>query len=140
MSVRNKVFVDTLFVVALINRRDQYHARALELAENFENFYSITTDAILLEIGNALSGSYKRESAELIDHFLASDDVEVVRLNPDLFEKALTLYKRHQDKSWGLVDCVSFVVMQENQVTDALTFDHHFVQAGFRALMRRMPE
>ncbi len=135
--MRTKIFVDTLFLVALINKRDQYHQKALALAQQFENYPLITTDAIFLEVGNALSSHYKNEAVELIEKFLVSDDVEVIRLNPDLFEKALSLYKKHQDKSWGLVDCVSFVVMQENQVTQALTFDQHFVQAGFQALMRQ---
>ena len=49
---------------------------------------------------------------------------------------ALNLYKKHQDKSWGLVDCISFVVMKRYEVTKSLTFDRHFIQAGFQALMR----
>ncbi|MBD2693038.1 PIN domain-containing protein [Anabaena catenula] len=121
--MRDKIFVDTLFIVALINKRDQYHQRALELAQQCENYPLITTDAILLEVGNALSSNYKSEAVELMETFLNSDDVEVIRLNPDLFEEALNLYKQHQDKSWGLVDCVSFVVMKQNKVTQALTFD-----------------
>lgn len=134
--MRNKIFVDTLFIIALINKRDQYHQKALQLAKQFENYPLITTDAILLEVGNALSNNYKNEAVELIENFLASDDVEVVRLTPKLFDEALSLYKKHQDKSWGLVDCVSFVVMKENKVNQALTFDKHFIQAGFQALMK----
>jgi predicted nucleic acid-binding protein len=53
MSVRDKIFVDTLFIVASINQRDQYHQKALELAKAFENYPLITTDAVLLEVGNA---------------------------------------------------------------------------------------
>jgi predicted nucleic acid-binding protein len=49
------------------------------------------------------------------------------------------LYKSHQDKAWGLVDCISFVVMREAGVNQALTFDQHFVQAGFQALMLETP-
>jgi predicted nucleic acid-binding protein len=48
--VRDKIFVDTLFIVALINTRDQYHLKALELAQQFESYPLITTDAILLEV------------------------------------------------------------------------------------------
>jgi len=48
----------------------------------------------------------------------------------------LELYKKFSDKKWGLVDCISFVVMRERGVNEALTSDKHFVQAGFRALMR----
>jgi uncharacterized protein len=47
MRVRNKIFVDTLFVVALINQRDQYHQQASELADSLETHPLITTDAVL---------------------------------------------------------------------------------------------
>ena len=134
--MKDKIFVDTLFVVALINKRDQYHQRALELAKQFQDYSLIVTDAILLEVGNALSGNYKSEAVELIETFLDSDDIEVIRLNPDLFEEAFSFYKQYRDKSWGLVDCFSFVVMKHNKINQALTFDKHFVQAGFQALMR----
>ncbi|MFN5953585.1 MAG: type II toxin-antitoxin system VapC family toxin [Dolichospermum sp.] len=134
--MRSKIFVDTLFIVALINKRDQYHQKALELSEEYENYPLITTDAVFLEVGNALSNNYKNEAVELMESFLESDDVEVIRLNPDLFDEALSLYKKHQDKSWGLVDCISFVVMKRYEVTQALTFDRHFIQAGFQALMK----
>ncbi|MBN4001304.1 MAG: type II toxin-antitoxin system VapC family toxin [Nostoc sp. LPT] len=132
----NKIFVDTLFVVALINQRDQYHQRASELADSLETQLLITTDAVLLEIGNALARNYKNEAVEIIEHFFGSDEVEIVRLTPELFAQAFTVYKTHQDKAWGLVDCISFVVMKQAEVSQALTFDQHFVQAGFQALMR----
>ena len=68
--------------------------------------------------------------------FSTSDEVEVVRLTPPLFDEAFKLYKTHRDKEWSLVDCISFIAMRQAGVQDALTFDQHFVQAGFRALMR----
>ena len=132
----NKIFVDTLFVVALINQRDQYHQQASELADSLETYPLITTDAVLLEVGNALARNYKDEAVEIIEQFFASDEVEIVGLTPELFAQAFTLYKRHQDKAWGLVDCISFVVMKQAGISQALTFDQHFVQAGFQALMR----
>jgi uncharacterized protein len=55
--VPNRIFIDTLFVIALINRRDQYHQQALDLSEQFERYPLLVTDAILLEIGNALARS-----------------------------------------------------------------------------------
>ena len=63
----------------------------------------------------------------------------MVHLTPQLFAQGFTLYKSHQDKAWGLVDCISFIVMREAGVNQALTFDQHFVQAGFQALMRELP-
>jgi predicted nucleic acid-binding protein len=134
--MRIKIFVDTLFIVALINKRDQYHQIALNLAEQYENCPLITTDAIFLESGNKLSANYRNEVVEVIEQFLASDEIDVIRLTSELFDQSLRLYKKHQDKSWGLVDCFSFVVMKQHKVSQALTFDRHFIQAGFQALMK----
>lgn len=134
MSTR--IFVDTLFVIALINQRDQYHSKAVSLADLFEGRPLLTTDAVLLEIGNALARGYKTEAIEVLDHLLTAEEVEVVRLTPELFEEAFHLYRSYQDKAWGLVDCLSFVVMRRDKVSSALTFDQHFEQAGFQALMR----
>ena len=134
MSTRT--FLDTLYVIALINQRDQYHGRTTELAAQYERRAFLTTDAVLLEIGNALARKFKQQAVEVIGHLLSSEDVQVVRLTPDLFAEAFTLYESHQDKEWGLTDCISFVVMRRESVQEALTFDQHFVQAGFQALMR----
>lgn len=134
----NRIFVDTLFVVALINRRDQYHEQASTLAEQFDGRPLLITSAVLLEIGNALARGFKQEAAELMEHFLTSDEVEVVHVTPELFEEAFTLYRSYTDKEWGLVDCISFAVMRRMSVTQALTFDHHFAQAGFQPLMRNL--
>lgn len=131
-----RTFLDTLFVIALLNQRDQYHERAAELAIRYEGTQFLTTDAVLLEIGNALAKKYKQEAVEVITHLLTSEDVEVVRLTPALFDESFALYKSHMDKEWGLIDCISFIVMRQNDIQEALTFDRHFVQAGFRALMR----
>jgi|SRR5580765_5020574 len=128
-------FVDTLFVVGFTNDHDQYHEKALELAVSFERQPLITTDAVLLEIGNTLSGRFRQQAIDVINGFFAADEVEIIRLDEALFEKAFDLYKRHSDKSWGLVDCISFIVMKERGIDSALTCDRHFVQAGFRALM-----
>ncbi|MBM4296375.1 MAG: type II toxin-antitoxin system VapC family toxin [Deltaproteobacteria bacterium] len=132
----NKTFIDTLFVVALINQRDAYHQKATQLADEYEGKLLLTTDVVLLEIGNALARNFKQQAVEVIDDFLWSSEVEIVRLSPPLFENAYSLYRQYQDKEWGLIDCVSFVVMREAGVSEALTFDQHFTQAGFRALMR----
>ncbi len=130
-----KTLIDTSFVVALVNKRDEDHEKALEFSFDFNRKQTIITDAILLEIGDSLSRRFKKECIEAIEGFFESEEVEVIRLNETLFNKAFELYKTHTDKTWGLVDCISFVVMKENNITDALTSDKHFVQAGFCALM-----
>ena len=132
----NRIFIDTSFVVALVNEKDQHHARASELSETFDGQPLITTDAVLLEVGNALARSFKKQAAEIIADFLTSEEVEVVNLDATLFQKAFELYRTHTDKAWGMTDCVSFVVMRERGVADALTSDKDFRQAGYNALMR----
>jgi predicted nucleic acid-binding protein len=134
--VSERIFIDTLFVVALLNQRDQYHELAAALADRYEGRAFLVTDGVLLEIGNALARNFKQQAVEVITRLVSSEDVEVVRLTPPLFDEAFTLYRAHQDKEWGLVDCLSFVVMRQAGAADALTFDRHFVQAGFCALMR----
>ena len=132
----SRIFVDTGFVIALINQRDQYHQQASELAERFEGYSLLVTDAVLLEIGNTLVRNYKKEAIETIEQFFDSDEVEVVRLTPKLFDQAFALYKMYEDKQWGLVDCISFAVIRAAGVSQAWTLDRHFVQADFQVLMR----
>ncbi|MGK7875666.1 MAG: type II toxin-antitoxin system VapC family toxin [Xenococcaceae cyanobacterium] len=126
------VFVDTGYVTALINQHDQYHHQALKLSKQYEGIPLVTTDAILLEIGNSLSRFARREAATIIHYFQSAAEATVIPLTPDLFASAIGLYETHQDKTWGLVDCLSFIVMQERQISTALAFDRHFIQAGFR--------
>jgi uncharacterized protein len=128
--------VDTSLVVALVNKNDQNHRLALDVSNQLTGQLLVTTDAILLEIGNALSRNFKRESVEIIEEFLNSDDVRVIHLQPSLFRKAFDLYKSRSDKLWGLIDCVSFVVMKEIGITDVLSTDKHFEQAGFNVLIK----
>ncbi|MDX6383725.1 MAG: uncharacterized protein QOK48_1298 [Blastocatellia bacterium] len=129
-------FVDTSFVIALVNRRDQHHLRALDLSSQFEQRPLLTTDAVLLEIGNALAKDFRLASIQAIDDFLTSANIQIVHLYPDLFHKAFSLYRSRLDQTWGLIDCVSFIVMREAGMVESLTADKHFEQAGFRALLR----
>jgi len=130
-----EAFIDTSFVVALINQRDQYHVQAVELASQFDKRSLVTTDAVLLEIGNALARNFKEASIQIIEYFLTSDEVEIIPLNTQLFARAFELYRSHLDKSWGLIDCVSFVVMRDFGLNESLTADKHFEQAGFAVLL-----
>lgn len=126
-----RIFVDTSFVLALINERDQYHDQAEKLSHKFENSPLITTDAVLLEIGNAMAKDFREEAVEIIKVLRSSNRVEIIEIGERLFERGLEIYDKYSDKTWGLVDCISFIVMQENGITEALTFDGDFTQAGF---------
>jgi predicted nucleic acid-binding protein len=129
-----KIFVDTSFIIALVNVRDQYHEQALAMADEYENKFLVVTDAVMLEVSNALSRRYKAEAIQIIEDFFESENVEVVRLSPELFDRGFSLYKNRRDQTWGLVDCISFIVMQDRKMNIALTFDRHFAQAGFKIL------
>lgn len=97
----------------------------------------VTTRAVLLEIGNALASQRFRTAAvQLLDALEADPAVGIAPLTDNLYTQALTLYRSRPDKEWGLIDCLSFVVMHERKLTDALTADQHFEQAGFQALLR----
>lgn len=130
-----EAFVDTSFVIALINKSDQYHSRATQLAARFDKRPLVTTDAVLLEIGNALARNFKAQSVQIIEHFVTSDEIQIVALNAELFRRAFELYRSHDDKAWGLVDCISFIVMKDLKLTQSLTADKDFEQAGFEVLI-----
>ncbi len=132
--MQEQIFIDRGFIIALVSERDDYHQQAVELADMLETAYLITTDAVLLEIGNGLSRNYKQEAIQIIDGFITSENVEIVELTPQLFNEAFRVYKIYKDKQWGLVDCLSFVVMWGKGISKVLTFDRHFVQAGFQVL------
>lgn len=61
--------------------------------------------------------------------------IEIVPVSEELYKRAFNFYKKRQDKEWGLTDCISFIVMQDYELSEALTADEHFRQAGFRALL-----
>jgi hypothetical protein len=129
------VFADTAFWLALVVRQDSYHARAHAWATRIDGVIT-TTMAVILETANTLSRPVWRPHAiRLIDRLRRRDDVEIVDLDGNCFNRGWDLYRNRPDKSWGLVDCISFVVMRERGLTAALTTDRHFAQAGYRALL-----
>ncbi len=131
----SEIFIDTMFVVALVNRNDEYHHQAYEQSNKYRNVRFVTTEAVLLEIGNALSRNFKQQAIRIIDDFSSSNDVQVVSLNSTLFAQGFECYRAHADKTWSLVDCISFEVMRMRGLADVLTIDKHFQQAGFNRLM-----
>lgn len=136
MPVAATTFVDAQYVIAFVNGRDQLHSKAVELSSRFIGQPLLTTDVVLIEIGNALARNHRSEALEVIEYFHRAANVEVVSLTPALFAQAIALYQAHNDKTWGMTDCISFVVMHEIGIRDALTHDRDFTQAGFNALLR----
>jgi predicted nucleic acid-binding protein len=79
---------------------------------------------------------WRQQVADLIEDLASTPTIEIISVTRDLFERSLQFFRSRQDKDWGLTDCISFVVMADRGITEALAADQHFVQAGFRALLR----
>ena len=130
------IFLDTVYLLALINPNDAWRAKALEWAAKISGPL-VTTDAVLTEVADALCRSDRRAWAVAAIRDLRSDPkVTCVPGSAELFGKGFQLYERRADKDWSLTDCISFVVMKQRRLTDALTTDHHFAQAGFKVLLK----
>jgi predicted nucleic acid-binding protein len=135
----HRLFLDASFVVAMIDRRDQFHRRARGLRPLLDSAETITTEAVLIEVANALSRWNRAAASDFIGRSLQAPSFQVIGVDAAPLLRGLTLYRSHADKTWGLTDCISFVVMRDQSLTDVLTADRHFVQAGFRALMLEEP-
>lgn len=128
------VFADAFFYVALINRHDTYHSRATTFAGDYEGAV-VTTEWVLTEVADALAASAARQRVHLAFERLRADpETRMVEASSQLFEQGLALYNKRADKLWSLTDCISFVVMEEQGLHEALTGDRHFTQAGFKAI------
>jgi len=133
MSTR---FADTFYYLALLNDRDRKHRRAVELTEGYDGTL-VTTTAVLTELGDGLADTAGRNDfAEFVSDLRGDPNIIIVPADLSLFERGLALYVSRPDKDWSMTDCISFVVMQDRGITEALTGDHHFEQAGFVALLQ----
>jgi hypothetical protein len=129
-------FADAFYYLALFNQRDAAHHRVVEFTRNLSG-QVITTDWILDEVGDAMAASRLRSRFQpAVDRLRQDPDVEVISASRDWFDQGLKLYHERSDKAWSLTDCISFVVMEERGLRDALTADKHFEQAGFVALLK----
>jgi predicted nucleic acid-binding protein len=125
--------------VALLNPRDQLHQKARELSKKMGLLYIFTSEMVLAEVLNDFSkrGEFFRGVAiELIESLYNHPNVTVVQQSSSQFKEGLLLYKQRSDKEWSITDCVSFKIMEEYGITEALAYDKHFEQAGFIPLLR----
>lgn len=135
----NRIFADACYWIALLNRNDQLHETAVAAKKQLGNSQVITTDEVLTEVLNFSSrhGQQMRDAAtQVVDGLRSDDRVTVVEQSRTSFDYGLSRYKKFLDKEWSLVDCVSFELMSRDSVSEALTNDHHFEQAGFLARLQ----
>ena len=132
-------FVDTAFLIAVLRKGDGLHERAMAW-QNVLTGSLLTTEYVLVEVLDALTSPLLR--------FAAASSVAVLRQRPvvrivpastGLLDEGIEWFTSHRDKRWSLTDCISFLLMRREGIRDALTSDHDFEQAGFRALLRSDP-
>lgn len=129
-------FIDTAYLLALVNTDDEFHEQAVQAQQRFRGKL-LTTEYVLLEVLDGMTDGGQREvGAALVASIRRDPDTIVAPASSGLFDAGLRLFIQRPDKQWGITDCISFVVMRERGISEALTSDHHFEQAGFMALLR----
>jgi len=130
------LFADSFFFFALLNNNDAAHEAAERFSSNIGRPF-VTTAWVLTEVADGCATVDKRGLfLQLLDTLPASPDAQIIGPSEDLFSRGLELYRQRPDKEWSLTDCLSFAVMGDERISEALAGDHHFEQAGFRALLR----
>ncbi len=130
------VFADTFYFLALLDAREKQHAKAVAAATDI-NLRFVTTEWILVEFGDAYS--YPRDRPDFVALYrslMADPQMKVVPADTRLFQRGVQRFENRPDKTWSLTDCISFVVMEDEGIREALTGDHDFEQAGFMALLK----
>ena len=133
------LFIDTSYLIAVENADDQYHKTA---AKHWRDLLKsprplLTSSYVLVEVVTLLNNRrLHRKAVELGNNLLSSRLFNVVHVNEELFHEAWNYFQKYKDKTYSLTDCVSFVLMEKLGIFEALTFDKHFVQAGFGKLPR----
>jgi len=133
-----EVFVDTSALYALIDKRDSHHDKAKAAASKLlrSGRRLVTTDYVVAEsvnLANARAGSIL--GARILDLLEQSASIRIEWITSARFESTKRFFRRHVDHRYSFTDCASFIVMRELDVTDALTTDRHYVEAGFVSLL-----
>jgi len=130
------VFADTSFFLASLNPDDELHDQAIALSREVQAL-RLTTAFVLLEVANAMSRAGQRpQFVEFYTRLKKHSRARIVPISQELFDRGYDLYASRKDKDWSLTDCISFIVMSDAGLSDALSHDHHFEQAGYKALLR----
>ena len=129
-------FADSHYYIALANASDADHAKAAAFARIVSRPI-VTTAWIITELADGLCKVGTRATFERLLGLIRTDALTtVISADQSLLDRGLRVYAARPDKEWSLTDCISFVVMQEQGILEALTADHHFEQAGFVALLK----
>jgi len=129
------VFADSSYYFAFLNSKDELHVRARAFTEGFDG-RMVTTAWVLTEVADGMADPMDRPAFIAFLEGLRTDpQVRIAPASQGLWDAGIARYAARPDKDWSLTDCISFVVMEPEGISDALTGDHHFAQAGFNALL-----
>lgn len=133
------ILLDTGYFLALVRPRDALFPRAQAWAQAVSGEF-LVTEYVLWETANALSQPAERPKFHaLLARLQSSPVTELLAASLELWQAGVQLHAERIDKEWSLTDCISFLVMWQRGIVQALAYDHHFEQAGFEALLRRDP-
>ena len=134
------LFIDTSFLLALGLSDDQHHDRAVAWQRHIGQPL-LTTEFVLLELLDAMCSTEQLRTLAVstIDLLRSDPAIRVIPASSELLDQGIQFFRQRPDKQWSLTDCISFVTMHAARISDALSSDHHFEQAGFSALLRREP-
>ena len=132
----DNVFVDTSGWAYFLDRQDPVHAEVVAFVQRAltQRRHLVTTNYVITELVVLLSSRYhlpRQQVIKAINAIKTDPSVEMIYIEQSLDDEAWKLLEARPDKEWSLVDASSFVVMKRYGMTDALTTDHHFTQAGF---------
>ena len=129
------MLLDTSGLLCLLHRAEPFHDQARAAYEAASR--RLTHDYVLAElIALATVRRLPRQSVlAFVGDLLGNPDIETLWVDEPLHREALQLLSERQDKAYSLCDAVSFVLMRERDLTEALTTDHHFEQEGFQKLL-----
>jgi len=125
-----KIFADTCYWLAILNPRDNLHQKAEQVSKSLSPIFIVTSEMVLTELLNtfAVRGEQLRiAAAQIAEQLKSAPNCEVVSQTSLQFSKALDRYQSRPDKRWSITDCSSFLIMEEKLITEALTFDEHFL-------------
>jgi uncharacterized protein len=131
----NDVFLDTVGLIAIWNKSDQWHIAAQQAFANLRAIGAafVTTQYVLLECGNAAARTTIRNDVVDLQRNLTNEN-KLIWPTEDDWHQAWEAYSRGEAASAGIVDHVSFVVMRRLGINRAFTNDTHFQAAGFETL------
>ncbi len=131
------LFVDTSFILALELTDDQHHDSALKCWRSLATRQPtlVATSYVFDEIVTSFNSRNRHDKAvEIGNRLLTSTVIQLIQVEENLFLEGWNYFQRYEDKSYSLTDCISFLVMTKMNIQKALTFDRHFVQAGFQKI------